>query len=82
LRDHFTAAEKLLLKKFLAWGRRVNPFGEPTNPLLLLTSNELLSGPPHLIGMEEARGKPCEVYRIRSYGNPAGIRRRHATNLS
>jgi hypothetical protein len=41
LRDHFTAAEKAILKKFVAWGRRVNVYGEPTNPALLLTSHEL-----------------------------------------
>lgn len=41
LRDHFTVAEKKLLKKFVAWGRRVNAYGEPTNPVLLLTSHEL-----------------------------------------
>jgi hypothetical protein len=41
LRDHFTTAEKKVLAKFVAWGRRVNVYGEPTNPVLLLTSNEL-----------------------------------------
>jgi hypothetical protein len=41
LRDHFTAAEKKILAKFVAWGRRVNAYGEPTNPVLLLTSHEL-----------------------------------------
>jgi hypothetical protein len=41
LRNHFTAAEKETLAKFVAWGRRVNVYGEPTNPVLLLTSNEL-----------------------------------------
>lgn len=41
LRDHFTAAEKAVLAKFVAWGRRVNTYGDPTNPVLLLTSNEL-----------------------------------------
>jgi hypothetical protein len=41
LRDHFTPAERELLKKFVNWGRRVNVFGQPTNPMLLLTSNEL-----------------------------------------
>ena len=42
LRDHFTAKEKKLLKKLVMWGRRVDAFGEPTNPVLLLTSHELL----------------------------------------
>lgn len=41
LRDHFTLAEKELLKKFVNWGRRVNINGEPTNPVLLLTAHEL-----------------------------------------
>jgi len=42
LRDHFTTAEKKMLAKFVAWGRRVNVYGEPTNPVLLLTSHELM----------------------------------------
>ncbi|BBO08499.1 hypothetical protein SG09_78490 [Bradyrhizobium ottawaense] len=42
LRDHFTAAEKKLLVPFVNWGRRVNVHGEPTNPVLLLTANELM----------------------------------------
>jgi hypothetical protein len=41
LRDHFTSAEKKVLAKFVAWGQRVNVYGEPTNPVLLLTSHEL-----------------------------------------
>jgi hypothetical protein len=41
LRDHFTAAEKKTLTKFVNWGRRVNVYGEPTNPVLLLTSHEM-----------------------------------------
>ena len=41
LRDHFTVAEKKILTKFVAWSRRVNVYGEPTNPVLLLTSHEL-----------------------------------------
>jgi hypothetical protein len=41
LRDRFTASEKEILTKFVAWGRRVNVYGEPTNPVLLLTSHEL-----------------------------------------
>ena len=41
LRDHFTQAEKTMLTNFVKWGRRVNLYGEPTNPVLLLTSNEL-----------------------------------------
>ena len=41
LRDHFTVAEKKILTKFVAWSRRVNVYGEPMNPVLLLTSHEL-----------------------------------------
>jgi hypothetical protein len=41
LRDDFTKAEKKLLKRLVSWGRRVNIYGEPTNPVLLLTSHEL-----------------------------------------
>jgi hypothetical protein len=41
LRDYFTPAEKRLLTKFVNWGRRVNAHGEPTNPIILLTSHEL-----------------------------------------
>lgn len=41
LRDQFTVAEKRLLSRFVKWGRRANVYGEPTNPVLLLTSNEL-----------------------------------------
>ena len=42
LRDHFTEAEKKVLRSFVTWGRRLNLHGEPTNPILLLTSNELM----------------------------------------
>jgi hypothetical protein len=41
LRDHFTAAEKKILTRFVTWGRRINEYGEPTNPVVLLTSHEL-----------------------------------------
>ena len=41
LRDHFTTAEKKILTKFVTWGRGVNVYGEPTNPVVLLTSHEL-----------------------------------------
>ncbi|MGL3106681.1 hypothetical protein [Bradyrhizobium sp. BR 1432] len=41
LRDHFTQPEISILRRFVAWGRRVNVHGEPTNPVLLLTSHEL-----------------------------------------
>jgi hypothetical protein len=41
LRDCFTKNEKLILKPFVKWGRRPDIWGEPTNPVLLLTTNEL-----------------------------------------
>jgi hypothetical protein len=55
LRDHFTTAEKKILTKFVAWGRRVNVYGEPTNPVLLLTSHELTMG-HHLSSTWKALG--------------------------
>jgi hypothetical protein len=42
LRDHFLPAEKRILQPFVKWGRRLNADREPTNPVLLLTSNELM----------------------------------------
>ncbi|MDQ6702238.1 MAG: hypothetical protein M3Z96_03550 [Pseudomonadota bacterium] len=41
LRDHFLTSEKKILKSFVTWARRLNPLGEPTNPVLLMTSHEL-----------------------------------------
>ncbi|UFZ05672.1 hypothetical protein LQG66_04985 [Bradyrhizobium ontarionense] len=41
LRDHFTPAESKILRRFVTWGRRVNAYGDPINPVLLLTSHEL-----------------------------------------
>jgi len=42
LRDHYLPAEKRLLVSFVKWGRRLNADGDPTNPVVLLTSNELM----------------------------------------
>jgi len=42
LRDHFLPAEKRILEPFVKWGRRLNSDREPTNPVMLLTSNELM----------------------------------------
>ena len=42
MRAHFTETEKEILAKFVKWGRRANAHGEPTNPVLLLTANELM----------------------------------------
>ena len=41
MRDDFTPAEKTLLLPFVKWARRLDAAGEPTNPVLLLTGNEL-----------------------------------------
>ena len=41
LRDHFTDKEKARLRRLVHWGRRPNQDGEPTNPVVLLTGNEL-----------------------------------------
>jgi hypothetical protein len=41
LRSEFTSTEKNLLKKFAEWGRQADEYGQPRNPLLLLTSHEL-----------------------------------------
>lgn len=42
LRDHFLPIEKRILEPFVKWGRRLKPDGEQANPVVLLTSNELL----------------------------------------
>lgn len=41
LRGHYTESEIRILKSFVKWCRRFNSNGLPTNPLILLTSNEL-----------------------------------------
>ena len=42
LRDHFLPIEKRILEPFVKWGRRLNADREPTNPVVLLTANELM----------------------------------------
>jgi hypothetical protein len=42
LRDHFLPMEKRILEPFVKWGRRLNGDQEPTNPVVLLTANELI----------------------------------------
>jgi len=42
LRDHFLPAEKRILEPFVKWGRRLNADREATNPIVLLTSKELM----------------------------------------
>lgn len=59
LRDHYTESEKKLLKPFLTWCRRLNAKGLPTNPVILLTSNELFFD--YLIG--ETWKKLGDVYK-------------------
>jgi hypothetical protein len=41
LRESFTASEKKLLQRFVEWCRRSDGHGRQTNPLILLTANEL-----------------------------------------
>lgn len=61
LRDHFTPKEKELLKKFVTWSRRLNAFGQPSNPVLLLTSRELMMG--HYISTTwKALGPPYDKF--------------------
>lgn len=43
LRDHFTNKEKDLLRPFVKWGRRPDVRGEPSNPVVLLTTHELFT---------------------------------------
>lgn len=42
LRDHFLPAEKRILEPFVKWGRRLDADGEWMNPVVLLTSIELM----------------------------------------
>lgn len=42
LRDHFLPAEKKIIKRFVTWARRLDAHGHATNPVLLLTTNELM----------------------------------------
>lgn len=41
MRDHFLDSEKKILTSFVKWARRLDVYGEPTNPVVLLTSREL-----------------------------------------
>jgi hypothetical protein len=43
LREKFTDTEKKRLKAFVNWARRFDEQGYPTNPVILLTGNELFS---------------------------------------
>jgi hypothetical protein len=69
LRNHFLPAEKKLLEKFVTWARRLDQHGEPTNPVLLLTANELLMD--HYISdtwkkLGEPHAKYTDFHSIRS----------------
>lgn len=57
LRDHFLETEKQILKSFVTWAQRLNSFGEPTNPVLLLTANELFMD-HHVSWTWKALGEP------------------------
>ena len=69
LRNHFTNNEKDLLKKFAHWARRPNQFLEPTNPLVLLTGNELLFNKLTLGDTWEDLGEPYSKYKDYNYIN-------------
>jgi hypothetical protein len=43
LRERFSLSEIKLLKSFVQWGRRPDRDGRPSNPILLLTGNELFT---------------------------------------
>jgi hypothetical protein len=82
LRDHFLPTEKRLLKTFVRWCRRVDSDGEPTNPVLLLTSHELLFD-HHISETWKSLGDPhlkfSNYETIRTAERFCG---RHAANLS
>lgn len=61
MRDKFTAQEKQLLLPFVKWGSRPNKAGAPTNPVILLTGNELFSD-IHLTPDWEKLGDPWKKY--------------------
>lgn len=61
LRDHFTASEKKLLVSFVRWARRPDDEGRPTNPVILMTANELFVD--HLISAKWKKlGKPYDAF--------------------
>ena len=41
MKPSFTQSEKDMLRSFVNWGRRKDAAGKPTNPVILLTANEL-----------------------------------------
>ena len=67
LREHFTDNEKVRLKKLAHWARRPNESFEPTNPLVLLTGNDLFFDIA-LSTTWEKLGEPYSKY-INNYTN-------------
>jgi hypothetical protein len=61
LRDHFLASEKKILRPFVTWARRPDVYGQPTNPVVLLTSRELFME-HHLSNTWEKAGEPFIKY--------------------
>lgn len=61
LRDNFTDSEKKWLQQFVKWCRRPDDHGRPTNPVVLLTANELFF--EHLINATwEELGEPYKSF--------------------
>ena len=55
--ETFLSSEIELLEPFVKWGRRINDEGQPTNPVILLTANELFSE-HHISATWEELGDP------------------------
>ena len=71
LRPKFLRSEKKLLEPFVLWGRRTDDHGQPTNPVILLTGNELFA--EHQISATwEKLGEPYNKFS--SYENTKNIR--------
>jgi hypothetical protein len=73
LRDHFTKNEKKLLTKFVTWGRTPNSYGEPSNPVLLLTSTELLMEHSVTTTWKHLGGKHAQFSSFREMRNLLGF---------
>ena len=57
LRDHFTKNEIKLLTSFARWGRRSNEHWQWTNPIILLTANELFANRPLELAWKDKGGE-------------------------
>ena len=66
LREYFTHNEKARLRKLAHWARRPNRSFEPTNPLVLLTGNELFFD-ISLGATWEKLGEPYSKYKDHNY---------------